>query len=223
MPKLEALVEKLDLELCHVNFRLWLTSYPSEQFPVAILQNGIKMTLQPPKGLRANMIATYANLDDDFFASSAKPDLLRKLHYALAHFHASLQERGKFGALGFNIPYAFTESDYLICQTQARMFLEEFEEVPWEALRYTAGETNYGGRVTDAHDRTCVNAMLRILYHPRVLDEGYKFSESGIYYAPPPGDIDEHRAFLKNLPLDERCCSLVGLGLLVGLTLNPKP
>ena len=55
------------------------------------------------------------------------------------------------------------------------MFLEEFDEVPWEALRYTAGETNYGGRVTDAHDRTAVNAMLKLLYNPKVLEEGYTF------------------------------------------------
>jgi len=30
-----------------------------------------------------------------------------------------------------------------------------------------AGETNYGGRVTDAHDRTAVVAMLQILYNPK--------------------------------------------------------
>ena len=123
MPRLEAIVEKLDLERCSANFRLWLTSYPSDQFPVAILQNGIKMTLQPPKGLRANMLATYANIDEEFFTSSKRPEQLRKLHFALAHFHASLQERIKYGALGFNIPYSFTESDYLICQTQVTMLL----------------------------------------------------------------------------------------------------
>lgn len=66
--------------------------------------------------------------------------------------------------------------------------------MPWEALRYTAGETNYGGRVTDAHDRTTVNAMLKILYNPGVLEEGYKFSESGTYYAPPPGTHSAYSA-----------------------------
>ena len=200
MPKLEAIVEKFDLERCSAQFRLWLTSYPSDRFPVAILQNGIKMTLQPPKGLRANMLATYAMIDEDFFTNSNKPSQLRKLHFALAHFHASLQERIKYGALGFNIPYSFTESDYLICQTQVKMFLDEFDEIPWEALRYTAGETNYGGRVTDAHDRTCVNAMLKLLYNPGVLRDDYKFSESGTYFAPPEGSIDDHRTFLRNLP-----------------------
>ena len=59
MPRLEALVEQYVPDTMHRDYRLWLTSMPSEQFPVSVLQNSIKITIEPPRGVRANLLSTW--------------------------------------------------------------------------------------------------------------------------------------------------------------------
>ncbi len=49
MPQLDKLVEQLQIEKPHDDFRLWLSSSPHPDFPISILQAGIKMTTEPPK------------------------------------------------------------------------------------------------------------------------------------------------------------------------------
>lgn len=56
MPNLENIYENLDHTNTIQHFRLWLTSYPTNQFPVSILQNSIKMTNEPPMGLQNNIM-----------------------------------------------------------------------------------------------------------------------------------------------------------------------
>jgi len=206
MPSLENIVLNLDedQEVIHTDFRLFLTSFPATYFPVTVLQNGVKLTNEPPKGLRANMIRTFDGLvNEDEWESCMQPRSWKKLLVGLSFFHGLVQERRKFGALGWNIRYEFNDTDLETSTQILKRFLDQMPSVPWDALTYVTGQINYGGRVTDDWDRRCLMGILAKVSTPDILEDSYTFSKSGLYFSPAEGSFDDVVNYLKALPMND--------------------
>nr|CEL77298.1 TPA: dynein-1-alpha heavy chain, flagellar inner arm I1 complex, putative [Toxoplasma gondii VEG] len=191
----------------HKDFRLWLTTQPIDDFPMSILQNSLKVVTEPPDGLRPNLQGSYANLTDDALQESSHP-AYPSLVYVLSFFHAVVQERRKYGKIGWNVAYDFNEADLVISRRLVAMYLDKSlasgDTLPWSTLRYLIGEAMYGGRVTDDCDRRVLVTYLEEYMGDFIFDsyQPFSFCQAGFDYAiPVPGPLATYRDYIKELPL----------------------
>ncbi len=192
------------------DFRLWLTTEPTDRFPIGILQRSLKVVTEPPNGLKLNMRSSYSKITDALLVTcphevwccpfdtqthklslhvfqvcissclgtnlpaiqmltavvqaqyraqvqgSTAPvnnarnsycpvvpgccsrvllpvhdnenrlkcvQAFRPLVWVLALFHAVVQERRKYGKLGWNVPYDFNETDFRISMALIATYL----------------------------------------------------------------------------------------------------
>eukprot|EP00656_Telonema_subtile_P017641 TRINITY_DN19490_c0_g1_i2.p1 TRINITY_DN19490_c0_g1~~TRINITY_DN19490_c0_g1_i2.p1 ORF type:complete len:1228 (+),score=268.04 TRINITY_DN19490_c0_g1_i2:75-3758(+) len=196
MRELDKVVEKRDQNPPHQEFRLWLTTEPSLDFPMGILQRSLKVVNEPPNGLKMNMKNTLSKVTEESLDLCPHP-AFRPLVYTLAFFHAVVQERRKYGKVGWNVVYDFNETDFTISMRLMDTYLEKADRcgdpLPWETLRYLVGEAMYGGRVTDNVDRRTVTAYLEEYFGDFLFDTFqpfHFFCNDEVDYALPIGSTD---------------------------------
>ena len=114
---LEDLILKLKLPEsgCSPDFLLFLTTEPHPKFSIGLLQMSIKVTNEPPKGLKAGLQRSYTVIVDQDKIERVETPTWRTLLFALCFTHSVVQERRKFGPLGWSVPYEFNDGDLNAC------------------------------------------------------------------------------------------------------------
>jgi len=165
MPKfltdLEKQLEKIaqSIGAGNPNFRLFLSAKPSSQIPIGILDKSIKLSNEPPSGLRANMQRAWCYFPDvnEFNDKDVK---LKSILFALCYFHSCVIERKRFGKKGWNLGYDFSLGDLRDSSIVLHKYIDKLQSgnVPWEDLRYIFGQIMYGGHIVDDWDRRLCDA-----------------------------------------------------------------
>ncbi|NXF29028.1 DYH10 protein, partial [Nyctibius bracteatus] len=204
---LEKALEKITKP--HPDFRLWLTTDPTKGFPIGILQKSLKVVTEPPNGLKLNMRATYFRIPQEALEQCPHP-AFKSLVYVLAFFHAVVQERRKFGKVGWNVPYDFNESDFQVCMEilntyLTKAFQQNDDEIPWNSLKYLIGEVMYGGRATDSFDRRILTVYMDEYLGDFIFDtfqEFHFYKDDKVDYKIPEGTVkDDFVEAIEFLPL----------------------
>ncbi|OXU30794.1 hypothetical protein TSAR_013179 [Trichomalopsis sarcophagae] len=167
----------LEMESTHSDFRIWITTEPHDNFPISLLQMSLKFTCEPPQGIKAGLFATYNSMNQAMLDQCDAPQYI-PLIYTISFLHTVVQERRKFGPLGWNIPYEFNSADWLASCLFINNHLSDYDAkqgISWPTIRYMIGEVQYGGRVTDDYDKRLLNTFSKVWFSDILFDDNFAF------------------------------------------------
>ncbi|KAI6071724.1 Dynein heavy chain 8, axonemal isoform X1 [Aix galericulata] len=198
--QIDSLARKLKLECRTISMGQGQEVHARKIIQMSMQQIALKFTNEPPQGVRAGLKRTFSGINQDLLDVSNLP-MWKPLLYTVAFLHSTVQERRKFGPLGWNIPYEFNSADFTASVQFIQNHLDECDikkGISWSTVRYMIGEVQYGGRVTDDFDKRLLNCFARVWFNEKMFDSTFCFYTG--YKIPVCKTLAQYFEYIQSLP-----------------------
>jgi len=152
----------------HENFRLWLTTESHPKFLTILLQSSLKVTYEAPPGIRKNLERTYDSWSQEYIAQ--KDSVIRsQALFALAWFHAVVQERRCYIPQGWSKFYEFSLADMRAAASIIDRLCRGSGPPQWDFMHGLMENAVYGGRVDNMFDMRVLQTYLRQCFDDKTI------------------------------------------------------
>ncbi|KAK7206778.1 dynein heavy chain, N-terminal region 1-domain-containing protein [Myxozyma melibiosi] len=216
-PEWVSLLEKrIGLLRLESSFRLFLTmEMTTSKAPVSLLRASYIIMCEPPPGLRASMNDTFGGIPK---TELLKPPVERvRVYFLLAWFHGVVQERLRYGIVGWKKAYEFSDADFEF----ARLVVDRWvsaaagdesrsnvapEKIPWTTILRILVDTVYGGKVDDEDDLCSLEKLASEVFTAQAFEIDFDITAGRAATAlrlPEGGGVDGFVKWVDELPENE--------------------
>ena len=180
-----------------------MTAKVTEKFPVPIIQNCIKVSLEEPKDIKLSLLRIFTAEKTSKLSYETAKDVGKRMSLAVSFFHALANERTRFKNVGWNQPYIFPKRDLELAVGYLRSYTEQSEPAGSLAEMATfISSCIYGSCMEDTLDARTLCTILRRFCNEAVATAGdsQALDPDGIYRVAPYEKYEELVEYIQELP-----------------------
>ncbi|XP_067663541.1 cytoplasmic dynein 2 heavy chain 1-like isoform X1 [Haliotis asinina] len=197
LPQLE---KEMNTLKAHADFRLWLTAEVHPRFPTILLQSSLKVTYEAPPGVKRNLMRTYESWSPEYVSRGGNVTRSQAL-FALAWFHAIVQERRMYIPQGWTKFYEFSLSDLRAgADIIDRLCRSGGQDLNYLFIHGLFEFAIYGGRVDNPFDIRVMVSYLKQLFDVSVLSPQGRNKRLGPLKLPNSTNIRDYIDTIESLP-----------------------
>ena len=202
LAKLEFMCEGLDEDLASTDFRLWITTRETKNFPIPILQNCIKVVEEEPRTLKNSLLESFppsSNQTMDNYEDLSAP--MKRMTLSISFFHALINERTRFKWTGWNQAYVFSGRDKLLSLQYLASFFSSSKTSWLSSVSSFLCDCIIGSGVEDPTDSRTLAAIFNRFCSEEIVEaDGANLDSEGVYSVAQFAEYSQLVKYVTGLP-----------------------